>query len=65
MAVSLRCHLMCTGPTQKRTSYQHSVFATTRAIAEHYDTWDEHTIDARQQQLAKAAAGIWKINFEE
>jgi hypothetical protein len=45
----------------KRSVYQHSTFHITRTVAEHYDTWNEHKIEARQKQLASVAAGIWKI----
>jgi len=45
----------------KRSVYQQSTFQITRALAEHYDTWNEHKIEARQKQLASVAAGIWKI----
>jgi len=48
---------------EKRQVYQQSVFQTTKAVAEHYDTWDEHKIEARQKQLANIASGIWKIDF--
>ncbi len=48
----------------KRKTYQESAFLTTRSLAEHYDRWDESTIQARQSQLAKVAAGIWRIDFE-
>ena len=47
----------------KRSVYQESTFQITRAIAEHYETWDEQKIDSRQTQLATIAAGIWKIEI--
>lgn len=47
----------------KRQVYQQSVFQTAKAVAEHYDTWDEQKIEARQKQLATVASGIWKIDF--
>lgn len=47
----------------KRHVYSHSDFQITSAIAEHYDSWDGQKIEARQIQLAKTAADIWKIGF--
>jgi hypothetical protein len=45
------------------TVFQYSRFHITRAVAEHYDTWNAQKIEARQKQLASVAAGIWKIDF--
>ena len=49
--------------SSKRSVYDHSVFHITRAIAEHYETWNEQKIEARQRQLANVASGIWRIDF--
>lgn len=53
------------GYTAKREVYARSCFQMTRAVAEHYDAWDEQKVEARQKRLADVAAGIWKINFRE
>ncbi|MFH0785304.1 MAG: DUF262 domain-containing HNH endonuclease family protein [Pseudomonadota bacterium] len=47
----------------KRQIFAESGFQITKAIAEHYETWDEQKIESRQKQLANVAAGIWKIDF--
>lgn len=47
----------------KRSIYEQSCFQITRAVAEHYETWDEQKIESRQKQMAGIAAGIWKVEF--
>ncbi len=49
----------------KRPVYAQSAFRITNAVAEHYDSWDERKIEARQQRLASVAAGIWRVEFGE
>lgn len=53
------------GYPSKRAVYETSNFQITRAIAEHYQEWDEQKIDARQKHLAKLAASLWRIDFGE
>jgi len=50
---------------EKRTMYAHSRFQMTKAIADHYETWDERKIESRQKKLAKYAAGIWKMDVPD
>lgn len=47
----------------KKSVYAQSAFQITRAIPEHYDSWNEQKIEARQKQLANIAAGIWRMEF--
>lgn len=49
----------------KRAVYQQSVFQITKAVAEHYEEWDERAIEARQKRLADVASAIWKIDFAD
>ena len=49
----------------KKPIFEQSDFQITKAIAQHYATWDEHKIESRQKQLAKIAASIWRINSDQ
>lgn len=49
----------------KRSVYAKSDFQINRSIAEHYEVWDEQKIEARQKQMAKVAANLWRIDFND
>jgi len=51
------------GYAAKREAYRESDFQITRDLADTYDTWDEHKVEARQKKLAAVAGSIWKIDF--
>lgn len=43
--------------------YRKSPFATTRRLAENFDTWNTDKIRSHQEWMAKQATAIWRINF--
>ena len=45
----------------KKKVYSRSTFETTKSIPEHYDVWNEASINSRQGYLAHMAKGIWKL----
>jgi uncharacterized protein with ParB-like and HNH nuclease domain len=47
---------------EKRTIYASSSFASARSI-EPYTDWDSEAIARRQSEMARLAAGIWKISY--
>ncbi len=53
------------GYAEKRRAYENSGFGITKAVAAHYDEWNEEKLNSRQERMAKAAAEIWRIAFEE
>ena len=53
------------GYATKRAAYARSALPEARRIAERYPVWDEKTINARQKEMAKAAASIWRIDFSD
>ena len=51
------------GYPRKRPVYQESGFATTRKLAEDFDTWTVEKIRAHQGWMARQATGIWRIDL--
>lgn len=47
----------------KAGSYLSSSIELTRSIPDKYSEWNEDSINARQNELAKYAKGVWKLNF--
>ena len=45
----------------KKAIYADSNCQLTKALSEHYESWNEEKIGARQRTLAKQAKAIWKI----
>lgn len=48
---------------EKINIYKKSNIKSTLAIVDHYDTWSEDKLSSRQQQMAKIAKSIWKIEI--
>ncbi|WP_310488340.1 DUF262 domain-containing HNH endonuclease family protein [Chamaesiphon sp. VAR_69_metabat_338] len=51
------------GYLEKIAAFQESCFSITQALPDRYTEWNESTIAARQNQLAKIATAIWRIDF--
>jgi hypothetical protein len=51
------------GYAVKRDAYANSRFHLTKAIAEHYDEWNERKLAARQKKLADVACAVWRMDF--
>jgi hypothetical protein len=51
------------GYEAKLAAYRQSEFQITKAIAEHYDEWNERKVESRQERLADLASAIWRIDF--
>ena len=51
------------GFAEKRPVYRASQFATTRRLAEEYDTWTVEKIRSRQTWMARQATSVWRVNF--
>ena len=47
--------------TEKATLFNQSNCKLTQVISEHYESWNEDKISARQKQLAKEAKSIWRL----
>jgi uncharacterized protein with ParB-like and HNH nuclease domain len=47
----------------KLEAYRKSDFQLTRAVAEHYNTWNERKVEARQKKMADIASSIWRVDF--
>ena len=47
----------------KRVAYAESAFNITRAVALHYDEWNEAKINARQARMAEIASSIWRVDM--
>ena len=47
--------------TEKIKWFQRSKSELTRAVPEHFDSWNEDKVAVRQRELAKHAKAVWKI----
>jgi hypothetical protein len=48
----------------KKNAYEKSRFQLTKKTSEH-DTWNESTIRSRQEEMAKKANALWRLEFQD
>ncbi len=62
LETSINNKLGNTAYEHKKEGYAKSHITTTQSIPNHYNQWTPQSITQRQEQLAKLAATVWKVN---